>query len=197
MQTGAAVKALWFPEVLLNAIGGRGAKPGFGRGHGRRLSLAETHVQPRLAIGDVAAGQAVVPHRREEPASYPAGRDRQPTRPFAGPRRSPDSPRQSGYALLPSRTRRHFLILIDAPSHLDRRAAAAGPARKLVHASRNRGAGNARRTQLASAVSRICTHCSCGHPVSSKASSSTPRSAGQQASRPAPRQVPRSVLALI
>jgi catechol 2,3-dioxygenase-like lactoylglutathione lyase family enzyme len=47
--------------------------------------LAETHVQPRLAIGDVAPGQAAVPHRREEPASYPAGRDRQKTRPLAGP----------------------------------------------------------------------------------------------------------------
>jgi hypothetical protein len=77
---------------------------GLGRGDARRLGLAETHVQPRLAIGDVAPGQAAVPHRREEPASYPAGRDRQPTRPFAGPHRSPDSQRQSGYALLPSRT---------------------------------------------------------------------------------------------
>jgi hypothetical protein len=54
----------------------------------------------------------VVPHRREEPASYPAGRDRQPTRPFAALRRSPDSRLQSGYALLSSRIRRHFLILI-------------------------------------------------------------------------------------
>ncbi|MFL5070094.1 MAG: hypothetical protein ACJ8D9_10930, partial [Xanthobacteraceae bacterium] len=32
-----------------------------------------------------------------------------------GPRRSPGSQRQSGYALLPSRTWRHFLIQIDAP----------------------------------------------------------------------------------
>src|SRR6185436_9541187 len=46
-----------------------------------------------------------------------------PTRPAAiasqrappGPRCSPDSQHQSGYALLPSRSRRHFLILIDAP----------------------------------------------------------------------------------
>src|ERR1700736_2417940 len=41
--------------------------------------LAETHIQPHLAIGDVAAGEAGVPHRREEPASYPADRDRQKT----------------------------------------------------------------------------------------------------------------------
>src|SRR5205814_6697921 len=64
--------------------------------------------------GDVAAGQAAVPHRREEPASYPADRDRQKTRPLARPRRLPDSRLQSGYALLSSRIRRHFLILIDA-----------------------------------------------------------------------------------
>jgi hypothetical protein len=61
----------------------------------------------------VAAGQGAVPHQREEPVSYPAGRDRQPTRLFQGPRRSPDSRLQSGYALLPSRIRRHSLILID------------------------------------------------------------------------------------
>src|SRR5206468_9185289 len=100
--------------MLFDAIGSGNAEPGLGRGNSRRLGLAETHVQPRLGIGDVAAGQAAVPHRREEPASYPADRDRQTTRPFAGPRRSPDSRLQSGSALLPSRTRRHFLILIDA-----------------------------------------------------------------------------------
>jgi hypothetical protein len=46
-----------------------------------------------------------------------------PTRPAAiasgctppGRRRSPGPQRQSGYALLPSRTWRHFLILIDVP----------------------------------------------------------------------------------
>ena len=31
---------------------------------------AETDIQPHLAVGDVAAGQAAVPHWREEPASY-------------------------------------------------------------------------------------------------------------------------------
>jgi len=35
-------------------------------------------------------------------------------RALAGPRRSPDSQRQSGYALLTSRVRRHFLIQMDA-----------------------------------------------------------------------------------
>ncbi len=102
------------PWILFDAIGGGGAEPGFGRGNGRRLGLAETHIQPHLAVGDVAAGQAAVPHWREEPASYPADRDRQKTRPLAGPHRSPDSRLQSGYALPWSPIRRHFLILIDA-----------------------------------------------------------------------------------
>jgi hypothetical protein len=58
------------PRILFDAIGGGGAEPGFGRGNGRRLGLAETHIQPHLAVGDVAAGQAAVPHRGEEPACY-------------------------------------------------------------------------------------------------------------------------------
>jgi hypothetical protein len=46
---------------------------------------------------------------------YLLGRPRLPANaPPPGARRSPDSHRQSGYALLPSRTRRRFLILIDA-----------------------------------------------------------------------------------
>jgi hypothetical protein len=35
----------------------------------------------------------------KNPSPIPAGRNRQTTRPLAGPRRSPDSQRQSGYAL--------------------------------------------------------------------------------------------------
>ena len=72
------------PGILLDAIGSGGAEPGLGRGNASRFALAETHKQPHLAIGDVATGQGAVPHRREEPASYPAGRDRQTTRPFQG-----------------------------------------------------------------------------------------------------------------
>ncbi|HZC96838.1 MAG TPA: hypothetical protein VE267_12045, partial [Bradyrhizobium sp.] len=51
--------------ILFDAIRSRGAEPGFGRGNGRRLGLAETHVKPHLTVGDVAAGQAAVPHQRE------------------------------------------------------------------------------------------------------------------------------------
>src|SRR5439155_19327993 len=102
------------PGVLLDAIGGGGAEPGFGRGNRRRLGLAKTHVQPHLAVGDVAAGQATVPHRREEPASYPADRDRQKTRPLAEPAPFVRFGLQSGHARLWSRIRRQFLTLIDA-----------------------------------------------------------------------------------
>jgi hypothetical protein len=45
------------PWVLLNAISGSCAEPGLGRGNARRLSVVQTHIQPHLAIGDVAAGQ--------------------------------------------------------------------------------------------------------------------------------------------
>src|SRR5689334_15469978 len=58
------------PWILFETIGGGGAEPGFRRGNARRLGSAETHIQPHLAVGDVAAGQAAVPHWREEPASY-------------------------------------------------------------------------------------------------------------------------------
>jgi hypothetical protein len=34
--------------ILFDAIGARGAEPGFGRGNGWRLGLAETHIQPAL-----------------------------------------------------------------------------------------------------------------------------------------------------
>ena len=100
------------PGVLLNAISRRRAEPDLGRGNARRLGLTQTHEQPHLAIGDVAAGQGAVPHRHEEPASYPAGYDRQTTQPLAGPSRSPDSRLQSGCALPASSIRPHFLIQI-------------------------------------------------------------------------------------
>jgi hypothetical protein len=55
------------PGILFDAIGSGNAEPGLGRGNNRHLGLAETHVQPHLAIGDVAAGQAAVPHRVKNP----------------------------------------------------------------------------------------------------------------------------------
>ena len=55
-----------------------------------------------------------IPHRREEPASYPADRDRQKTRPLAEPAPFVRFGLQSGHAHLWSRIRRQFLTLIDA-----------------------------------------------------------------------------------
>ena len=70
-------------RILLDAVGGGGAEPGLGGGDDRGVGLTETHVQPHLVIGDVAAGQAAVPHRREEP--FLSGRPRPPERaPFGG-----------------------------------------------------------------------------------------------------------------
>jgi hypothetical protein len=72
------------PPILFDAIGAGSTEPGLGCGNHRRLSLANTHIQPHLAIGDVAAGQAAVPHRHEEPVSYPVGCDRQKHGPLRG-----------------------------------------------------------------------------------------------------------------
>jgi hypothetical protein len=43
---------------VLDAIGGGGAESGLRRSDNRRFGLSEIHVQPHLAISDVAAGQA-------------------------------------------------------------------------------------------------------------------------------------------
>jgi len=48
------------PWILFDAIAGGSTEPGLGRGNRRRLGLAKTHVQPHLAISDVAAGQVAV-----------------------------------------------------------------------------------------------------------------------------------------
>ena len=65
------------PRIPFDAIGRRRAEPAFDRGNGRRRGLAETHTEPHPTFGDVVSGQAAVPHRRVESASYPARRDRQ------------------------------------------------------------------------------------------------------------------------
>src|SRR5260370_20352035 len=77
------------PEILLHAVGAGGAEPGLGRGDARRLGLADSHVQPHLAVGDVAPGQPVVPHRRQEPPSYPARPPPHPPPPLSAPPRPP------------------------------------------------------------------------------------------------------------
>jgi hypothetical protein len=61
----------------------------------------------RSFVGDVASGQTAVPHRREEPASYPAHATARKPHP-CGACRSPDSRPQSRYPLLTSRVRREM-----------------------------------------------------------------------------------------
>src|SRR6266851_1655310 len=68
-------------------------------------------------------GKMAVPHQREEPASYPAGRDRQPTRAFQG-----RAVRRIRNVSRATPSRRHesgdtFSSRLTLPSHPDCRAA--------------------------------------------------------------------------
>ena len=72
----------WRTGVLLDPVGGRGAEPGLGGGDRHRLCAAELHVQPHLAVGDMAAGQQRGPFVRKEPIPLPNHRDRQTARPL-------------------------------------------------------------------------------------------------------------------
>jgi hypothetical protein len=57
-------------RILFDAISSDGSEPGLGCRNSQRLGLAKAHIQPHLAIGDVAARQAAAPHQREELGSY-------------------------------------------------------------------------------------------------------------------------------
>jgi hypothetical protein len=48
------------PRVGFDPIGGSGAESGLRGSDGRRIGLTGLHVQPRLAIGDVSARQALI-----------------------------------------------------------------------------------------------------------------------------------------
>src|ERR1700732_527739 len=48
--------------ISLAAVARGGREPGPGGGNGWCLGVAETHVQPHLAIGDVAAGGGAASH---------------------------------------------------------------------------------------------------------------------------------------
>lgn len=49
--------------IQFDAVSGGGVERDLGSGNDRRVSLTETHEQPYIAIGDVAAGQDKVSHR--------------------------------------------------------------------------------------------------------------------------------------
>src|SRR5262245_49439294 len=48
------------PRIGFDPIGGGGAEPGLRGGDGRDVALTGLHVQPRLAVGDVSARQALI-----------------------------------------------------------------------------------------------------------------------------------------
>src|SRR3954447_14149158 len=101
------------PGIMFEAVGARGCNPRLGGGNRRGLGPAETHVQPHLAIGDVAAGQGAVLHRREEPLDTQSAVIAGCATCFAGG--APLNPRlRSGDARPASQTQWRFLILIAA-----------------------------------------------------------------------------------
>jgi hypothetical protein len=51
----------WQPRVDFDPIGGGGAETGLRTSGGRSIDVAKTHVQPHLVVGDVEAGQALIP----------------------------------------------------------------------------------------------------------------------------------------
>src|SRR5258705_13027273 len=99
------------PRIVLDPVGGRSREPRLGRGGLGAQCLSVTHVQPHLVIGDVEAGQALIPRCRDEstawsnPAQPPDGLESAP---------SAGSDLRSGYALPSTRPHRRSLILIVA-----------------------------------------------------------------------------------
>jgi hypothetical protein len=102
----------WRPGVRLDPVRGGGAEPGPRGGDRDRFCPAERHVQPHLAVGDMAARQRRLP--RGEGAHSAARRPRPPAaRPLPRIARPPLSPRRSGDALPTARQ--------SGGSHPDRR----------------------------------------------------------------------------
>ena len=52
----------WQARIILDPVAGRRAEAGFGGGNGSVVGLSVTHVQPHLVVGDVEAGQGLIPH---------------------------------------------------------------------------------------------------------------------------------------
>src|ERR1700756_2071303 len=50
----------WQPRIGFDPIRGRSGKPGLRGGYGRAIGLTGLHVQPRLAVGDLSARQALI-----------------------------------------------------------------------------------------------------------------------------------------
>ena len=51
----------WQARIILDPVAGRRAEAGFGGSNGSVVGLSGTHVQPHLVVGDVEAGQGLIP----------------------------------------------------------------------------------------------------------------------------------------
>ena len=56
----------WQARIILDPVAGRRAEAGLGGGDGSVVGLSVTHVQPYLAVGDVEAGQGLIPRSGDE-----------------------------------------------------------------------------------------------------------------------------------
>jgi hypothetical protein len=56
----------WQPRIILNPIAGCPAEAGLGGSNGGILGVSVSHVQPHLVVGDVKAGQCLIPQFRDE-----------------------------------------------------------------------------------------------------------------------------------
>jgi hypothetical protein len=52
----------WQARIILDPVAGRRAEAGFGGSNGSVVGLSVTHVQPHLVVGDMEAGQGLIPH---------------------------------------------------------------------------------------------------------------------------------------
>jgi hypothetical protein len=51
----------WQARIILDPVAGRCAEARFGGSDGNVVGLSGTHVQPHLVVGDVNAGQGLIP----------------------------------------------------------------------------------------------------------------------------------------
>src|ERR1019366_10029053 len=106
------------PDRVLDAVAACPAEAGLGGSNGGIFAMSVNHVQPHLVVGDVKAGQCLIPQFRDESDTWP-GRSRPPDRTTCAPtgKRAPPglADLRSGYALAPSVHPRRILILIVAP----------------------------------------------------------------------------------
>jgi len=56
----------WQARIILDPVAGRRAEAGFGGSNGSVVGLSGTHVQPHLVVGDVEAGQGLIPQSLDE-----------------------------------------------------------------------------------------------------------------------------------